>query len=76
MINVTQLRFSRMARDRRGAKYLAEKIGMNSALLSAVERGHARCPEKWQGILSASVGVPVEALFDEAGMAKPASCVL
>ena len=40
MIEITQLRFCRLSRDRRGAKYLAKRLGMNASLLAAVERGH------------------------------------
>jgi hypothetical protein len=72
---ITQLRLARMVIDTGGAKSLAEKLGMNHALLTSVERGQARCPSKWQSILSQVVGFPVEALFDDRGLALPASGV-
>jgi hypothetical protein len=61
-----------MVFDTDGAKALAEKIGMNHALLTSVERGQAKCPPKWQSILSRVVGFPVEELFDDRGLALPA----
>jgi hypothetical protein len=73
MLEITQLRLSRMAFDRGGVKGLAARLGMNHALLSAVERAEAKCPERWRPLLSEAVKVPVELLFNDRGMALPAS---
>jgi hypothetical protein len=68
-MELTQLRFRRMAIDRSGAKNLAQRIGMNPAELCAVERGDKKCPPKWHTVLSEALGVPVGKLFDKRGMA-------
>jgi ribosome-binding protein aMBF1 (putative translation factor) len=72
-MEITQLRLSRMATNSRGAKSLAEKIGMSYPLLSSVERRAAACPEKWRSTLSDVLGIPADLLFDRWGIAKPAS---
>ena len=68
----TQLRLCRMALDRKGTSGLAARIGMSSTLLGSVERGDLRCHPKWIPVIRASLGVPVDQLFDARGFAVPA----
>jgi DNA-binding XRE family transcriptional regulator len=68
-MEITQLRLIRMEKVKGGARKLAQGIGMNSGHLCAVERGDQRCPIKWQIAISEALGVSIERLFNERGMA-------